>query len=148
MASYEPNSRPIWILLLVAVQAVLAVIAIPSGALFLADPSGKILGAQFIIPYLTKSPPFIRDFVPVRIWLVAVYGVLPLLFGAGLLKRVRLAWILTLALGLTVVLWIAAEIALFAPLGFTPLSPLVGAIGAATVVLSLLPSVRRYYPRR
>ena len=48
----------------------------------------------------------------------------------------------TLALGVTVVACVAAEVALFAALGFTPLYPLVGGIGAATVFLSLLPSVR------
>jgi hypothetical protein len=132
-------------MLLVAFQAVLAVVAIPSGALFLVDRSGAILGGQFVLPYLTKSLPFIHDFFPVGVWLIAVYGALPLLFDAGLLRRVRLAWFLTLMLGLTVVAWIAAEIALFAPLGFTPMYPLIGGIGAATVLISLLPSVRRYF---
>ena len=50
-------SRPIWVTILAAVQAVLTIIAIPSGALFLANPSGSLLGAQFILPYLTKSLP-------------------------------------------------------------------------------------------
>ena len=70
-------------MLLAAVQAVLAVMAIPSGALFLANPSGSLLGAQFILPYLTKGLPFIHDFVPVGIWLIAVYGVLPILFDVA-----------------------------------------------------------------
>jgi len=47
----------------------------------------------------------------------------------------------------TVVAWIAAEIELFATLGFTPLYPLIGGIGGATVLLSLLLPVRRYYSR-
>jgi len=148
MAKYEVTTRPIWVALLVATQAVLAVIAIPSGALFLADPSGGLLRAQFIMPYLTKSLPFIHDFAPVGIWLVVVYGVLPILFDVGLLRRVRLAWLLTIVLGLTVVVWIAVEMALFAAIGFTPLYPLIGGIGAATVFVSSLPSVRRYYSRR
>ncbi len=148
MRSQETAARPIWVVFLVAVQAVLAGVAIPSGALFLLDPSGGIIGGNFILPYLTRSLPFIHDFVPVGIWLIAVYGVLPVLFDAGLLKRMRLAWSLTLMLGLTVVVWIAVEIALFAALGFTPMYPLIGGIGAATVLLSLLPPVRRYYSRR
>jgi hypothetical protein len=113
MTNYEVTARPIWVGLLVAVQAPLAVIAIPSGALFLADPTGRLLAAQFIQPYLTKSLPFIHDFVPVGIWLVAVYGALPIVFDVGLLRRVRLAWLLTIVLGLTVVAWIAVEMALF-----------------------------------
>lgn len=131
-----------------AVQAVLAVIAIPSGVVFLVDPSGGLLGGQFVLPYLTKSLPFIHDFVPVGIWLITVYGALPILFDAGLLKRARLAWLLTLALGVTVVAWIAVELALFySALGFTPMYPLIGGIGVATVVLALLPPVTRYYRR-
>jgi hypothetical protein len=148
MTAHEIAARPIWVMLLVAVQALLAVIAIPSGALFLLDPSGGILGGQFVLPYLTKSLPFIHDFVPVGIWLIAVYGVLPVLFDAGLLRRARLAWLLTLILGLTVIGWIAAEMTLFAALGFTPMYPLIGGIGAATVLLSLLPPVKGYYLRR
>jgi len=148
MTKYEVTMRPFWVVLLVAIQAILAVIAIPSGALFLADPSGGLLGAQFILPYLTKSLPFIHDFVSVGIWLVAVYGVLPLLFDVGLLRRVRFAWLLTIVLGLTVIVWIAFETVLFAAIGFTPLYPLIGGIGAAMVLVSSLPSVRRYYSRR
>ena len=147
IATYEPYCWATWVVFLVAVQAFLVVVAIPSGILFLADPSGGLLGAQFILPYLTKNLPFIHDFVPVGIWLVVVYGVLPMLLDVGLLRRVRLAWLLTLALGLTVVAWIAAEVALFAAFRFTPLHPLIGGIGAAAVLLSLLPSVRRYYSR-
>jgi len=148
MTKYEVTMRPFWVVLLVAIQAILAVIAIPSGALFLADPSGGLLGAQFILPYLTKSLPFIHDFASVGIWLVAVYGVLPLLFDVGLLRRVRFAWLLTIVLGLTVIVWIAFETVLFAAIGFTPLYPLIGGIGAAMVLVSSLPSVRRYYSRR
>jgi hypothetical protein len=147
MTNYGVPTRPTWVVLLVAIQAVLALIAIPSGALFLADPSGGLLGAQFILPHLTRSLPFIQDFVPVGIWLVAVYGVLPILFDVGLLRRARLAWLLTIVLGLTVIVWIAVEMVLFASIGFTPMYPLIGGIGAATVLASSLPSVRRYYSR-
>jgi hypothetical protein len=132
--------------LLVAVQALLAIIAIPSGAMLLADPSGRLIGGQFILPYLTQSLPFIHDFAPVGIWLIAVYGLLPILFDAGLLRGRRMAWILTTILGLTVVAWIAVELALFyAPLGFTPMYPLIGGIGITILMLSLLPKVRGYY---
>jgi hypothetical protein len=146
MTSHEFKGRPIWVMLLVAVQALLAVLAIPSGALLLADPSGRLIGGQFVLPHLQQSLPFIHDFVPVGIWLIAVYGLLPILFDAGLLRHTRLAWRLTTILGLTVVAWIAVEIAvLYTALGFTPMYPLIGGIGGAVVVLSLLPPVRRYY---
>jgi hypothetical protein len=141
-------ARPMSLKALVVVQALLAVVAIPSGALLLADPSGRLIGGQFILPYLTKSIPFIHDFAPVGTWLIAVYGALPILFDFGLLKRARLAWLLTTLLGFTVLSWVGVEIALFyAPLGFTPLYPLIGGIGAATAVLCLVPSVRRFFSR-
>lgn len=147
MTGQELPARPICVKALIATQATLAVMAIPSGVLLLSDPSGGIIGGQFILPYLTRSLPFIRDFTPVGIWLIAVYGILPILFDAGLLRRRRLAWVLTLLLGLTVIGWITTEIVLFNALGFTPLYPLIGGIGGATVIMSLLPSVRRYYGR-
>jgi hypothetical protein len=138
--------RPAWVTALVVVQALLAVMAIPSGTLLLADPSGRLIGAQLILPYLTESIPFVHDFVPVGIWLITVYGILPVAFDVGLVKGVRLAWELTTLLGLTVVGWVAVEVALFyAPLGFTPLYPLIGGIGAAVAILSVLPSVRRFF---
>ncbi len=145
----ETAVRPTSVGVLVTVQALLALIAIPSGVLLLADPSGSLIGGQSVLPYLTKSIPFIHDFAPVGLWLVVVYGLLPIIFDAGLLRRVRLAWLLTLLLGLTVVAWIAVEMALFyGALGFTPLYPLIGGIGAAIVVLSLLPPVRRFFSSR
>jgi len=61
------------------------------------------------------------------------------------MRRVRLAWLVTSLLGVTVAVWIPVEVALFCALGFTPQYPLVGGIGAATIVLSLLPAMRRYY---
>ena len=42
-------------------------------------------------------------------------------------------------------IWIGVELALFYDaLGFTPMYPLIGGIGAAILLLSLLPSVRHY----
>jgi hypothetical protein len=138
MTKYEVTARPFWDVLVVVIQAVLAVVAIPSGALFLADPGG-LLGAQFVLRYMTKSLPFIHDFVSVGIWFVAVYGVLPILFDFGLLRRMRFAWLLTIVLGLIVVVWIAVEIVIFATIGFTPLYPPIGGIGAAIVFVSFSP---------
>jgi hypothetical protein len=148
MMSSGSFPRPVWVTALVAVQALLATIAIPSGVLLLADPSGSLIGGQFVLPYLSSSLPFIHDFVPVGIWLIVVYGALPILFDVGLLRGRRLAWELTTLLGITVVGWITVELILFyAPLGFTPMYPLIGGIGAAVVVLSLVPAVRRFFAR-
>src|ERR1035437_7320360 len=38
---------------------------VPDPLMFLVDPSGGLLGGQFILPSLTKTLPFIHDFVPV-----------------------------------------------------------------------------------
>ena len=69
MLSDGSLSRPFSVTALVAVQALLAVMAIPSGALLLADPSGAIIGGQFVLQYLSSSLPFTHDFIPVGVWL-------------------------------------------------------------------------------
>src|SRR5271165_3654642 len=139
------SARPIGIKLLVSVLLLLSAFAIPSGIAMLSDPSGKVIGAQTILPYLTKAIPFLHDFSVVGIFLVAVYGVLPIVFAYGVWTRSRLAWILTLLLGITEIVWIAAEIIMFSTFGFFFFYPIIAGMGVVTVGLSLLPSVRKFY---
>jgi hypothetical protein len=54
--------HPLTVKALVPVQLLLAMIAIPSGALFLYSPGGEAIGAQTILPHLIQSIPFIHDF--------------------------------------------------------------------------------------
>lgn len=138
-------AHPIGVKTLVPIQLLLAAISIPSGLLLLYSPGGEALGAQAILPHLTRQLSFITDFTPVGVFLLVVYGVVPLTLAYGLWVRTRLAWELTTALGITEVLWIAAEVILFYDFGFFIFYPIIAGMGIATLLLCLLPSVRRFY---
>jgi ABC-type cobalamin transport system ATPase subunit len=135
--------RSIWALTII--QLVLSVIAIPSGIVLLADPSGAMIGAQFILPLLHQPLPFLQDFTIVGIFLLVVYGLLPIGLSYSILTRKRLAWELTILLGVTEIVWIVAEISMFYSLGFIFFYPLVIGMGTLTIVLCLLPSTRTFF---
>jgi hypothetical protein len=133
---------------LVIVQFVMALIAIPSGIVLLADPSGSLMGGEFVLPHLKAAIPFLNDFTLIGIWLLVVFGLVPVVLALNLIRGNRWAWIATIVLGIVEVSWIAAELSMFYDLGFTPMYPLIGGIGAATLVIALLPSLRRYYSEK
>ena len=132
-------TRPLSIIILVAVELILAFISIGGGVTLLADASGKTLGLQPLIPYLPFN---LHDFALVGVWLIAVFGVLPIILAAGLWKGKRWAWKVALGLGAVLILWIVAEVFLFYSFGFTYFYPLIGGIGLITVILLYLPSTR------
>lgn len=138
-------ARPLGVKFLLPFQLTLAAISIPSGALLLSSPNGSAIGAQTILPHLQDRLPFISDFTPVGFFLVVVYGLLPLALAYGLWTRRRAAWFLTVILGMTEIIWIGAEIILFYDLGFFIFYPIIAGMGVVTVLLSLLPSVRKFY---
>jgi hypothetical protein len=139
------RSRPLAVKGLVGVQILLSIISIPSGALLLYSPSGQAIGAQTILPNLTQAIPFLHDFAPVGIFLLTVYGLLPIVLAIGLWLRYKWAWALTLLLGVTEMAWIASEVAIFYSLGFFFFYPIIAGMGAVNVALCLVPSVRRFY---
>lgn len=137
--------RPLAVKALIPVQLVLSLLAIPSGALFLFAPGGEAIGAQTILPRLTRSVPFIHDFTVVGIFLIVVYGLMPLLFSYGLWFQKRWAWILTVLLGVAEIDWILVEVLIFYDLGFFIFYPIIGGMGAITIALCCMPSSRRFY---
>lgn len=137
--------RPIGAKALMTAQLAMAAIAVPSGIILLADPSGSLIGGRFVLPHLKAAIPFLNDFTLVGLWLLAVYGILPVVLMLGLLRHSRWAWRFSVLLGVVELGWITAELVLFYNLGFTPMYPLIGGIGLATLVVSLLPSVRQHY---
>lgn len=134
--------RPLGIKIAVLVEIFLAFTSINGGATLLADPSGKTLGLQSIIPYL---PFYLHDFALVGVWLIAVYGVLPIILAAGLWKGRKWAWSVALGLGVVLIMWILAEVFLFYSFGFTFLYPLYAGIGLLTIIVLYLPSTREYF---
>ena len=133
------------VLALVAIQIAMAAIAIPSGIILLVDPSGSAVGGQFILPHLTAAIPFIVDFTLVGLWLFLVYGLVPVVLVAGLLRLKRWAWRSSMILGALEICWIGAEVALFWDLGFNVMYVLIGGIGVATLAVSLSPAVSRLF---
>ena len=137
--------HPLGVKALIPIQLVLSVLSIPSGILLVYSPNGEALGAQGILPHLTAQLPFVKDFTPVGIFLLVVYGLLPLALVYGLWTRKRWGWDITLLLGAVEIAWITAEVALFYDLGFFFFYPIIAGMGILTAVLCLLPSVRRFY---
>lgn len=132
---------------LVGMQVLLALVSIPSGIVLLTDPSGSFLGMQFILPLLVQALPFIHDFVPVGIWLIAMYGILPAILSVGVWRYRRWAWFGSMFLGATVVAWIGVELLLFYSLGFTFWYPVVAGIGLTVLALASTRNVRRSLQR-
>ncbi len=141
-------TRPRSVAALAALEVLMAAMAIPSSLLLLLDPTGSLVGGQFILPYLGAAAPFLRDFTPVGVRLVVVYGALPMIPAFGLLRNQRWAWLASAALGVLEVSWIAVEIAMFYPLGFNPMYPLIGGIGTASLLMSFFPPIREQYSTR
>lgn len=129
-------------MVLAAVEIVLAFTSISGGMIFLDDPLGKTLGIEPLIPFL----PFdLHDYSLVGVWLIAVFGVLPLILAAGLWFGKRWAWRAALGLGVVLITWILGEVFLFYSFGFTFFYPLIGGIGLITIFVLYLPSTRGYF---
>jgi len=140
--------RPLSVKALAGLLLTLAAISIPSAVVLLTDPSGQAMQAQSILPRLKEVLPFIRDFTPVGIFLLVVYGLLSIVLAYGVLFQKRWAWFLSLLLGVTEVVWILAEITIFYSFGFFIFYPIIGGLGAATVVLCVIPTTRAFYYKR
>ena len=139
--------HPLPVKILIPVQLMLSIISIPSGALLLSSPGGEAIGAQVILPHLANSMPFIHDFTMVGIFLLGVYGFLPLILSYGLWIQKRWAWILTILLGITEIGWIATEVVIFYDLGFFFFYPIIAGMGIITVALCAMTSVRKFYSK-
>lgn len=137
--------HPFAVKILIPVQLALAIISIPSGALLVSSPGGEAIGAQVILPHLTSRLPFIHDFTLVGIFLIVVFGLLPLILSYGLWVEKRWAWSLSILLGITEIGWIVTEVVIFYDLGFFFFYPIIAGMGVITVALCALPSVRKFY---
>lgn len=129
---------------LIPVQVTLSALSIPSGVLLVISPRGEAIGAQTILPHLTESIHFIDDFSTVGLFLVGVYGILPLIFSFGLWIQKRWAWILTFVLGISEIVWIFTEVVIFYDFEFFIFYPIIAGLGAITLGLCFAPSVRRF----
>ncbi|MEE4274545.1 MAG: hypothetical protein V2J16_01565, partial [Thermoleophilia bacterium] len=112
------------------------------------DPSGESL--SFSQRYL-EGTPFDSFLVPGLV-LFVVLGLLPLVVSYGLLRGRSWSWLLSVALGVGLVIWLATEIVLVggplysdAPVISLFLWGFYGVVAAAILILSQVPSVRAQY---
>jgi hypothetical protein len=150
------KSRPVAVLVLIALEAILAFLGFASGSSFLRDPSGVSHGMDTTV--LEGTP--VGDYALVGLFFVAAYGVLPILAIYGLWKLPRWhwtdpvnkwtgqnwAWTATVATGVILIVWIVVEVILIgSPEGFPRfLQAMMSLDGIVILGLALLPRVRAF----
>jgi hypothetical protein len=127
------------LLILTAIQAIGAI----GGGIGLVRDPVKNIGMPLSV---LEGSPF-KDYLIPGLILLIVVGLFALVVLAGLLRRWRPAWWLSLASGAALIIWIVVAVAL---LGYLPgagigLQIAFGLIGVAIVVLDLLQPTRRYF---
>jgi hypothetical protein len=150
----QGKMRPFTGWLLILLQFLLAVGALFGGGAFLLAPDGHLI--QMPLSHLENSP-FSDFFIP-GLFLFTFLGVYPLAVIYSLwkvpdwrwpeilnpFKHIHWSWAASLAAGVIVIIWITVEI-LWVPFGLVHI--LFYIWGAALLLLTLLPVVRRYYTR-
>jgi len=156
MTEAVAKSRPVAVMMLIALEVLLAFLGFASGITFLLDPSGE---THDMDTSLLETTP-IRDFTLVGLFFVVCYGILPSLTTYGLWKLPRWrwtdavnrwtgqnwAWTATAATGVILILWIAVEIILIgSPNGFPRfLQAMMTLLGIIILALAMLPRVRAF----
>ena len=138
----QGRGRPGTVVALLVLTAVQAIGAIAGGIGLVRDPIDNI---GMPLSMLEGSP--FKDYLIPGIILLVVVGIFALFVWAGLLRRWKPAWWLSLASGGGLVIWIIVEVAM---LGYLPgagigMQIAMGLLGVAIVVLTLLRPTRRYF---
>lgn len=137
--------RPFVVYVLLLLLLVQALSALAGGIPMIVDPSGAMFG--FPADMLENSP-FDNYLVPGLI-LTFVLGVFPLAVVFGLWRRKAWAWGGSAAVGVALVIWIVVQVLMTGlNVGYSPLQAVYGLLGFVLIVLTLLPSVRRYCGKR
>jgi hypothetical protein len=146
----EDRPRALWPLL--AMMGILSIGGFIGGISFVADPTGDGIGAH--VSWLDQTP--VSDFLLPGLFLLVVYGLVPLLlmcglvwrFSPGFLRRLngrighQWSWAGTIAVGSVLMSWIVYEFTVLPER--MVLQPILLAVGALMVAIPLLPSIRRY----
>ena len=136
------KKRPLGINIAICGLVLLAITSISGGKMLFDDPSGRSMGIELVIPYM---PLTLSDFFLVGVWLITVFGMLPIIMAAGLWFGKRWAWIGAIGLGSIVLAWILVEVVLFYSFGFVLFYPLIGGIGVLTIVALSIRSSQQYF---
>jgi hypothetical protein len=149
----KPNRRPFTAWLLIVLHTLLGVGAVASGGALMAAPSGRLM--QMPLSMLDTTP--FSNFLIPGVILFLLIGVYPLAVAYGLWKRpgwrwpdrinpfkqIHWSWAGSLAAGVILVIWIVVEVLMLREVVF--LHVLCFCWGIATLILTLLPAVRRHY---
>jgi hypothetical protein len=147
------EARPSAVVLLIWLQLLLALGALAGGGSFVLAPDGHII--QMPLSNLKDSP--FKDFLIPGILLFTLVGLFPLAVAHSLWKRpnwrwpdainpfrdTHWSWAGSLAAGAIIILWITVQVLLIRAVAF--LHVLYWVWGVVLLVLTLLPSVRRYF---
>ena len=152
-ARNQGKGRPFAVGLLIWLQVLLALGALAGGGTFILAPDGHVI--QMPLSNLKDSP--FKDFLIPGILLFTFVGLFPLAVAYSLWKTpswrwpdainpfrdTHWSWAGSLAAGAIIILWITVQVLLIRAVAF--LHVLYWAWGVALLVLTLLPSVRRYF---
>ena len=144
----DKRRRPAAANLLAAFCAVQGVSGVAGGLGLMLDPSGESL--SFSQSYLEGTP--FGSFLVPGLVLFVVLGLLPFVVFYGLVRDRPWSWLLSVALGIGLTIWLATEIVLVggplysdAPVISLFLWGFYGVVAAAILILSQVPSVRVHY---
>ena len=135
------TSRPASGLLLVILIFFQGVSGIAGGIGLILDPSGESLAIP--VSWLDGSP-FGSYLIPGLV-LFFVLGIFPLVVSYGLMKKLRHSWFASLLIAFALIIWIGVEILIIGYQAKPPLQLIYGSLGIILLLLSFLPSVRKYY---
>jgi len=127
-------AKPKGITVLIIIELFFVIMGIPSGSILLTDPTGKIIGLDFLPKYL----PF-HDLTIIGAWLFVVYGVVPIVIALVLWMGKRWASTTAMILAVIEVIWIVVQIILLCKLGFIIWQPIIGGLALLTIYLSIPP---------
>jgi hypothetical protein len=136
----EEMDRPTSVNLLTTALLLQGLSGILGGFGLMSDPTGRAL--EIPQEWITGTP-FSDYFIPGLI-LFSLLGIGPLIAAYAVWKRHRLSWMGAMLVGDALVIWIVVEIFMIGYHSNPPLQLFYGLLGVGIIVLTLLPSVRRY----
>ena len=121
-------------------MSVVGVAGIGSAFVLLTDPSGTLMGIDYVLPHLP-----IPDFTLLGLWFLTGYGLLPIYIVYTAWKQEPVAWRLGLGLSLFEVAWILAQVFVFTEIGYFFLQPVILVQALVTMYLLTRSEVKKYF---
>ncbi|MGG6310612.1 hypothetical protein [Paenibacillus macerans] len=149
------TKRPAAGTLLIVLQALLGIGAVYGGGALMLDPTGELVG----MPSDMMEIPLFPNYLIPGIILLLMFGILPLVVAAGLVrkrewtwgnklnlfKNMHWSWAFSLYIGFALVIWISVQVYILN--GSSVVHLLYTAWGLAIQILTLLPSVGGFYAK-